>query len=198
MVYHSMAISMMENAEICCSECVYTPTIRTKGTYQDSTRSYLRSNSHFKPRMILQETTNVKAPPKEVYRFFEEMEGNYERWHPDHITYRWTEGIGMEQGTEAYFEERIAGKLQKKTVTFVEVTPDRYIEFKPTSLLVGLLMPHISFTIDARSDGCELTQRIKVRTGPIGARLNKREFDAVRTHMREEGENLKRILETED
>lgn len=148
--------------------------------------------------MILKETTDVEAPPEEVYRFFEEMEENYERWHPDHITFRWTEKGGLQQGVEAYFEERIAGKLQKKTVKFVEVTLDRYMEFKPTSLLVGLLMPHISFTIDARSDGCELTQRIKVRTGPIGARLNKREFDAVRTHMREEGENLKCILENEE
>ncbi|WP_265110678.1 SRPBCC family protein [Halosolutus halophilus] len=148
--------------------------------------------------MILKETTTVEALQKDVYRFFEEMEENYEPWHPDHITFRWTEGDGLEQGAEAYFEERIAGKLQKKTVKFVKVTPDRYIEFKPTSLLVGLLMPQISFAIDTHSDGCELTQQIKVRTGPIGAWLNKREFDAVRTHMREEGENLKRILENED
>ena len=148
--------------------------------------------------MILEETTAVETPPEELYRFFEEMEDNYERWHPDHIAFRWTEKSGLQQGAEAYFEERIAGKVQKKTVRFVAVTPNRYIEFKPTSLLVGLLMPQISFRIDARSDGCELTQRIKVRTGPIGARLNKREFDAVREHMREEGENVKRILENEE
>lgn len=148
--------------------------------------------------MILKETTDVEAPPEEVYRFFEEMEEHYERWHPDHITFRWTAGGGLRRGAEAYFEERIAGKLQKKTVRFVEVTPDRYLEFKPTSLLVGLLMPHISFTIRPRSDGCELTQRIKVRTGPIGARLNGKEFDAVRAHMREEGKNLKYILENEE
>lgn len=145
--------------------------------------------------MILKETTNVNAPPAEVYRFFEEMEENYERWHPDHITFRWTEVDGLQHDAEAYFEERIAGTLHKKTVRFVAVTPDRYIEFKPTSLLGSLLMPHISFTIDARSDGCKFTQQIKIRTGPIGARLNKQEFDAVRTHMREEGVNLKRILE---
>ena len=140
----------------------------------------------------------MEASPEEVYRFFEEMEENYERWHPNHITFRWTEKGWLQQGAEAYFEERIAGKLQKKTVKFVEVTPEQYIEFKPTSFLVGLLMPHISFMIDARPEGCELTQRIEVRTGPIGARLNKREFDAVQTHMREEGENLKGILENEE
>jgi len=148
--------------------------------------------------MILEETTVVDAPPGEVFRFFEEMEENYVRWHPDHVAFRWTEGDGLAEGAEASFEERIAGELQEKTVRFVQVDPDRYIEFRPTSLLVGLLMPHISFTIEPRAEGCELTQRIEVRTGPIGAWLNRREFDAVRTHMRAEGENLKRILEREE
>ncbi|MFW5911227.1 MAG: SRPBCC family protein [Halolamina sp.] len=147
--------------------------------------------------MILQATTAIDAPPEDVYRFFEEMEQHYGRWHPDHVTFRWVEGDGLEAGAVASFEERIAGKLQQKTVKFVAVTPDRYLAFRPTSRMVRLLMPEISFTIEPRSDGCELTQRIKVRTGPIGARLNKREFDAVRTHMREEGENMKRFLEDE-
>ena len=145
--------------------------------------------------MLLEETTRVEAPPEAVYQFFEAMEENYVRWHPDHVAFRWVTGAGLERGSEARFEERIAGKPQKKTVRFVEVLPERYIEFKPTSLLVGALMPHISFTVEPRAGGCELTQRIKVRTGPIGARLNRREFDAVRTHMREEGGNLRCIVE---
>lgn len=146
--------------------------------------------------MILEETTGINSPPRDIFRFFENMRENYDRWHPDHIEFRWVDGDGLTQGAEAYFEERIAGDLQKKQVRFTEVVPDRYIKFKPTSRLSGLLMPSISFAIDPRVEGCYFTQRIKVRTGPIGARLNRREFDAVRTHMREEGENLKTILET--
>lgn len=124
------------------------------------------------------------------------MEENYERWHPDHITFQWIDRGGLTEGEKAYFEERIVGKRQQKTVRFTQVDSDQYIEFKPTSRLVGLLMPHISFTIDPQPDGCELTQRIKVRTGPIGAWFNRREFDAVRKHIQEEGENLKYILES--
>ncbi|MFC5367964.1 SRPBCC family protein [Salinirubrum litoreum] len=145
--------------------------------------------------MILAETTRIHASRSDVYRFFEAMEENYERWHPDHLGFRWVSGDGLQAGAEAYFEERIAGETQAKTVRFTEVVPGRYIEFKPTSLLVGLLLPSISFTIDSTEDGCEFVQRITVRTGPIGARLNRREFDAVREHMREEGENLKAIVE---
>jgi hypothetical protein len=145
--------------------------------------------------MILKETTRVRASSEDIYRFFETMDANYERWHPDHIEFRWIGRDGLTEGAKAYFEERIAGKTQQKTVRFTAVVPGRYIEFKPTSLLVGLLMPSISFTIDPREDGCDFTQRIKIRTGPIGARLNRSEFDAVRTHMHEEGEHLKTILE---
>jgi hypothetical protein len=38
-----------------------------------------------------------------------------------------------------------------------------------------------------------VTQDIHLRIGPLAAWLNK--LDAVRRHMREEGENLKRLLE---
>lgn len=147
--------------------------------------------------MLLEETTKISASPADVYHFFESMGANYERWHPDHITFHWLEGGGLALGSTAYFEERVDGKLQRKTVEFTDVKPNRYIAFKPTSRLVAILIPSISFTIDPIPTGSELSQRIKVRTGPIGAWLNRREFDAVRAHMREEGENLKRILEDE-
>ena len=147
--------------------------------------------------MQLVEPTRVRAAPGDVSRFFEEMEESYSRWHPDHVTFRWLDGGRLEAGAEANFEERIGGKLQQKTVRSTEVDLDRYIEFEPTSWGVALSMPHISFTIDQQPDGCEVTQRISVRTGPIGAWLNRQEVEAVRRHMREEAENLKRILEAE-
>lgn len=148
--------------------------------------------------MLLEETTKMKASPQTVYHFFENMDDQYKQWHPDHNAFRWIDGGSLEEGSKAYFEEDIGGKTQKKTVRFTRIDPDRYIEFRPTSRVVGFLMPHISFTITPCSDGCEVTQRIKVRTGPIGARLNRREFDAVRKHMHEEGTNLKHILETDE
>ncbi|WP_416840033.1 SRPBCC family protein [Haloferax sp. DFSO52] len=147
--------------------------------------------------MQLEARTKIDAPAEAVFRFFETMESNYERWHPDHIEFRWNDERGLTEGSEAYFEERIAGKVQRKTVEFTEVVPNRYLEFRPSSRLIALLMPSISFTIEPRQDGCTLTQRIRVRTGPIGAWANRREFDAVRKHMREEGENMKQILESE-
>lgn len=147
------------------------------------------------PAMILEERTRVDARPADVFRFFEEMEARYREWHPDHIAFRWIDGAGLEPGAEAYFEERIAGERQAKRVRFTAVEPGRYIEFRPTGWLTRLLLPRISFSFEPDGDGCRVVQRLHVRTGPIGAWANRREFDAVRTHMREEGENLRRLLE---
>jgi uncharacterized protein YndB with AHSA1/START domain len=147
--------------------------------------------------MLLEASTEIDEPPDVVFRFFEEIEDRYREWHPDHVTFRWVTGEGLEVGNEAYFEEWIGGELQERTIRYTTVEPNRYIEFKPTGRLIGLFVPHISFTVEPEDGGCRVTQRIKVRTGPIGRRLNRKEFDAVREHMNEEAENLKRIVERE-
>lgn len=149
--------------------------------------------------MILEETTTIDASPTAIFGFFEDMDANYRRWHPDHEAFRWEEGSTLATGATATFTERIGGHRQEKTVRFTAVEPPRYLEFHPTGRLERLLLPHISFTIEPTADGSATTvrQRLRVRTGPIGAWLNRREFDAVREHMREEGRNLKRLLEPE-
>ncbi|MDG5820904.1 SRPBCC family protein [Natronococcus sp. A-GB7] len=147
--------------------------------------------------MILEAETHIRADPEDVFEFFAEMEQNYEAWHPDHITFRWVEGVPVEEGTLAYFEEEIGGEVMKKTVEYVTVESNRRVELKPTSRLMGFFLPFIKFTIEPVGEGCVFTQQIKIRTGPIGKRLNQDEFDAVHQHMKEEGENLRRLLEKE-
>jgi len=146
--------------------------------------------------VILKERARIEGSPERVFRFFEEIETHYEEWHPDHITFRWMDGNGLEQGNKAYFEEEIGGEMMKKTVRFVAVEDGRYIELRPTGRLLGFFLPYISFSFEPDGDGCEFTQRIKIRTGPIGRRLNRDEFDAVQQHMVEEGENLRTVIES--
>lgn len=123
------------------------------------------------------------------------MEANYLAWHPDHLGFHWREGRGLKPGVVFYFEEYIGGKLMKKTVRFSKVERYRYIEFEPTWWLMRLIMPRISFEVQPRGESSLLIARIPIRTGPIRAWLNRREFDAVRQHMKEEGRNLKDLLE---
>jgi hypothetical protein len=146
--------------------------------------------------MILSETSPmIHAAPQDVFAFFAGMEVNYRRWHPEHVLFRWLDAPAVEQGKRFHFEERIAGKLLKKTVVFTHIEPGSLIEFAPTSRIFRLLLPRISFRITPAGGGLTVTQDIQLRIGPLAAWLNRREFDAVRRHMREEGENLRRMLE---
>jgi hypothetical protein len=145
--------------------------------------------------MILRDSIHIRAEPAAVTRFFEEMEGNYLRWHPDHRLFRWEEGKGLAKGNVFCFEEVIGGKRMNKRVVFTRVEPNRHIEFTFVNRLLALILPRFVFRYEPEGDGVRFTAEIHIRTGPVGAWLNRREFEAVRRHMREEGENLKRLLE---
>lgn len=145
--------------------------------------------------MILRDTVVIRSTPDAFFAFFEAMETNYLRWHPDHRLFRWEEGRGLGEGVVFYFEEVIGGKLLKKRVVFTRIEPGRHIEFTFTNRLLRLILPRMVFRAEPRGDDIRVTAEIVVRTGPIGAWLNRKEFDAVRRHMAEEGQNLKRILE---
>ena len=145
--------------------------------------------------MILKDSTRISTTPDAIFGFFEEMEHNYVAWHPDHLLFRWVSGRGVKEGAVFYFEERIAGKLVKKKVAFTRVVSGQHIEFAPTFWLLKLFLPRLLFRIVEEPEGCVFIAELHLRMGPLAARLNKRELDAVRLHMREEGENIKRLLE---
>jgi hypothetical protein len=145
--------------------------------------------------MILSESVRIRASPERIFDFFLHMDGNYLAWHPDHVLFRWNGNAELREGKEFYFEERIAGELLKKRVRFTRIEPGRLIEFAPVSRLFRLFLPRILFRITRAGHICLVEQEIHIRIGPIGRALNRRRLAAVRRHMREEGENLKRLLE---
>jgi len=147
--------------------------------------------------MILRESIDVHAPVVTLFEFFEGMSNErYLGWHPDHKVFRWTQGQGLKVGNRFYFEEVIAGKLLKKSVEFTRIEQDWHIEFAPTFWLMRLLLPRLVFRAEVVRPGVfRFVAEIFLRVGPLGARLNRREFDAVREHMRLEGINFKRFAE---
>lgn len=147
--------------------------------------------------MLLEDSIKIKTKPEAIFRFFEEMEQNYLQWHPDHVLFRWVSGRGVKEGNVFYFEEYIAGKLLKKKVLFTRVAPNQHIEFAPTFWLLRLFLPRMVFCIQPEAAGCVFKAEIQVRMGPLAAKLHQKELHAVRKHTREEGENIKRILELE-
>lgn len=147
--------------------------------------------------MRLRDSIWIRTTPERIFRFFQNMDSHYLQWHPDHRLFRWEQGMGVRQGVVFYFEEIIGGKRMKKRVHFTRVVENRHLEFTFTNRLLALVLPRLSFHFEPEGDGTRFDAEIQIRTGPVGAWLNRREFNAVRQHMREEGESLKRILEAE-
>ena len=138
----------------------------------------------------------IDAPPSSGFAFFENMQANYRRWHPNHLTFEWKRGPGLAVGNEFRFEESIAGKRRVKTTRIIEVIPDRYFAFTMVNPFFRFFLPRLSFGFEPQAGGFRFRAEIHLHgIGPMGRRLNRREFNAVQTHMAEEGQNLKELLE---
>ncbi len=146
--------------------------------------------------LVLEDEIEIAAQPEAAWLFFEEMEANYTRWHPDHLRFEWRGPKGLAVGNEFYFEETIAGKMQRKLTRITEAELNRGFAFTMVNPLFRLFLPHLSFTFVPIATGFRFRGTIRLRgIGPLGERLNAREFDAVERHMAEEGTNLKALLE---
>ena len=148
-------------------------------------------------RFRLEDRIFIAAPPATGFAFFDDMAVNYTRWHPDHLGLEWREGRGIVPGTVIWFSERIAGKVLSGEVRITEVVPGRFFAFAPTGWLMRAFLPRMSFAFHPDPGGFVFEAEVWLRgIGPLGRRLNRREFDAVERHMAEEGRNLKRLLES--
>jgi hypothetical protein len=74
--------------------------------------------------------------------------------------------------------------------------PDRLIEFAPTNRFFRLFLPSLSFRFEPEAKATRFVAQIVPRMGPIARRLHRKELALVRQHMRGEGENLKRMIES--
>jgi hypothetical protein len=83
-----------------------------------------------------------------------------------------------------------------------EVVPNRRIEFIPLSRFLRIYFPRNTFTIEPRGDACIFTASGCLRVGRLAKVFAKQKIEhglsSVSKHMKEEGENLKRILEKDN
>jgi hypothetical protein len=151
-----------------------------------------------RPARLLRDTVEVCGAAADIFAFFDGMDqARYLGWHPDHRVFCWTRGQGLGVGNRFYFEEVIAGKLLNKHVEFTRIERGTHVEFAPTSRLMRFFLPRLVFRVERLGPRhSRLIAEIVLRIGPLAARLNKRELVAVRDHMRVEGMNLKRYVET--
>ena len=155
--------------------------------------------------VILTDTIEIKTTPDKIFDFFTHLvdDESYRAWHPDdHVALRWIKGQPWEEGSAVYAEEYIHGKLHKLKFVITKVIPNKRIEFTPLSRLLRIYFPKNTFSIEQGEDTCIFTASGCLRVGWLVKTLAKNKLErglsGIRKHMKEEGENLKRILEQEE
>lgn len=147
--------------------------------------------------LVITDSIDINVKPEKVFQFLKSLrdDESYRKWHPDHVTLRWLRGEPFQEGSTLYAEERIQGKLFKLKLRIFRVVPNREIRYGHMFPL-SLFAPGYSFLMEPKGDGsCTFTATSKLRVGPLGKRALKRVIELAKQHMKEEGENLKRILE---
>ena len=148
----------------------------------------------FIKKLTTQDSVEIETTPEKVWEFWADMDKNYKTWHPqDHILFRWTKGKPMEEGSTIYAEEVVGGKLLKGKVTCVEVVPDRKFSLKlpfPKSIFVKY-----EYLIEPKGENTVFTALAHLRYPCFAEKSIQAGIEAGEKHVREEGENMKKILE---
>ena len=145
-------------------------------------------------RMVLKDTVEINTTPEKIWEFFVNMDKNYKAWHPeDHIVFRWTKGRPMEEGSTIYAEEVVGGKLLKGKVTCVDVVPNRKFALKPP--FPRSLFCKYEYLIEPRGKKTAFTAITHLKYPGFARKHIQSLIEVGEKHVREEGENLKKILE---
>jgi len=121
-------------------------------------------------------------------------EQHFRRWHKDHVTCRWCRGKPFGIGSVLYVEEYLHGQLHRMRFLGTGLEPNRKIEYKllfPTSIVC----PDGSFVMEPKGGSCIFTATLSFRLGWLFSTFARRRVEAIKKHMKEEGENLKELLE---
>lgn len=156
----------------------------------------------FFEEIVIQDSIEIKASPEDVFGFLTSIvdDTTYKAWHKDdHVRFKWLKGKPWEHNSILYAEEYIHGKLQRLKFKITEIVKDRHIEYRPTSRFLETFFPKNDFIIEPKEEGCLFIARGSFRIGKIGRIFFKKSIEktlsSVKKHMREEGRNLKDILE---
>ena len=151
-------------------------------------------------QFVMEDSTEIKTTPEKIWEFFINLDKNYKSWHPeDHIVFKWTKGKPMETGSHYYGEEIMNGNVKKFKGIIGEVIPYRKIVFKFT-FPVTLVSPYFEWRIEPKGSNSVFTAITIVKCERFYRKImGKKGWNALietgKKHVKEEGENLKKILE---
>lgn len=146
----------------------------------------------------LTDSIEINASSKDIYKMLVEVfssEEGYRNWHPDHRVCSWVNGKPFEEGSVLYAEEYIHGKMHKLKFTMTGIKKNQSIEYM-VSFPMSLIITRGSLSIIQNKESCTFRATLTCRLGGILEKIAKRRMEGLKSHMKEEGERLKEIVES--
>ena len=149
--------------------------------------------------MTLVHEVDIKTSPDKIWDFLIHIEKNYSVWHPnDHILFKWTNGAPFDTGATFYAEQYMIGEKIKYKGKITESIQGEKITMK-FSFPLSLITEKIEMIIE--NQGTHSTfkhityMKFKFLSRTIFRKQNIKMLNDMDTHIRTEGENMKRIIE---
>jgi hypothetical protein len=143
----------------------------------------------------LEDSVSIDASPESVWSWLAALVDHYAEWHPDHVSAEWIAGEPNQVGSRLKAIEVLGGHREELVFEMTDIDPPRRMDYRirgPHSII----LPGGSFSISARGDGSTFRASIRYRGGRAVAAVFRRRLGALRSHMHEEGVNLKRLVES--
>jgi len=152
-----------------------------------------------KKHMSLVHEVSVNAPSDKVWDFLINIEKNYIAWHPkDHILFQWTKGTAFEAGARFYAEQYMMGVMIKYNGTISESIPGQKISMT-FSFPLSLITDKIEIIIENHGAATVFRHvthmKFRFLSRTIFKKRNINMLLDMDTHIKSEGENMKKILE---
>jgi len=151
----------------------------------------------------MRDTIEIEAPAEYVYdclvRSLRGLE-SYKAGHPEHESIEWLRGKPVTEGSLVRITEYLNGTLTSLTFRFVKVVPNRMIRYR-VRFPLSIIAPENRFAFEKLGESrCRFTAYGRIRM-PMWLFLKSHsahegKLKGSKQHMKEEGENLKRIAES--
>lgn len=145
----------------------------------------------------VRDTVFIETPPSKVWAWLSDLPSHYREWHPAHVRCWYENENALTAGAVLGVEEQLHGRTHRLKLRATEIVPNHLLRYSSWGL-------RGSFVLEEANGGTSFTANLSFGVaapliGRIADRVLGRVFAtrlaAVREHMHEEGQNLKRLLE---
>ena len=143
----------------------------------------------------LTDSIQIDSPVEPIWRWLADLAEHYADWHPDHISAGWESGGPDKVGSVLRAVEYIGGRREVLRFEMTSIDPPSGFEYRIRGP-ISMLLPRGSFEITPSDGGSQFKATICYRFGKLTESLFKNRTGALSRHMREEGENLKKLIES--